>query len=287
MRLLSVTLAAVVSLAATTAPTADLGGQEAGTSTKPGSPAVFRGRVLRADGSPISAADVWLIAIDKHVATDTAGAFRIDGLPAGMQLVQVRRVGFAVVHDTIQLSADHDNIRTYALAPQSTTLDTVKTVAGQVKYLSPQLRAFEERRLSKQGGYFISDSVFRQNESSTLGSLLESRVPGLSVVRGTTLVSGRKHCRGLLFIVDPSARIKSKCKETGVSDCYVTIYLDGTLYYTAKMADEGIAPPDVSRTFNVTNFAGAEFYADGAASPAGMHSNDDGCGSLWLWTRER
>jgi hypothetical protein len=265
----------------------DLAARGVPSPATPGSPAVFRGRVLRADGGPIFDADVWLIVIDKHVATDSAGAFRIDGLPAGKQLVQVRHVGFAVERDTIELSADHDNIRTYALAPQSTTLDTVKTVAGQASYLSPRLRAFEERWLSKQGGYFVSDSVFRRNESSTLGNLLESRVPGLNVVNGKTLVSGRKHCRGLLFIDDPSAKVKSRCKETGISDCYVTIYLDGTLYYTAKMADQGVAPPDVSRAFNVTNFAGAEFYADGAASPAGMHSNDDGCGSLWLWTRER
>ena len=59
------------------------------------------------------------------------------------------------------------------------------------------------------------------------------------------------------------------------------------MYYTAKMADQGIAPPDISHAFNIPNLAGAEFYADGAASPTGMHSSDDGCGSLWLWTRER
>jgi hypothetical protein len=287
VRLSSLAVVALVLHTAAIPAGSDLAAQGAASPATPGSPAVFRGRVLRADGGPIFDADVWLIVIDKHVATDSAGAFRIDGLPAGKQLVQVRHVGFAVERDTIELSADHDNIRTYALAPQSTTLDTVKTVAGQASYLSPRLRAFEERRLSKQGGYFISDSVFRRNESSTLGNLLESRVPGLNVVNGKTLVSGRKHCRGLLFIDDPSAKVKSRCKETGISDCYVTIYLDGTLYYTAKMADQGVAPPDVSRAFNVTNFAGAEFYADGAASPAGMHSNDDGCGSLWLWTRER
>jgi hypothetical protein len=192
-----------------------------------------------------------------------------------------------VARDTVQLSAEHENVRTYALTEQSATLDTVRTVAGQTKYLAPQLRGFEERRLSRQGGYFISDSVFRRNESSTLGDLLQSRIPGLNVVNGTTLVSGRKHCRGLLFIVDPGAKTPSKCKDTGIPDCYVTIYLDGTLYYTAKMADQGVQPPDITRAFNVSNLTGAEFYADGGAAPAGMHSNDDDCGSLWLWTRER
>ncbi len=261
--------------------------QQADPSSDKNASAVLRGRVLDSSGSPLADADVWLIAVDKHVSTDSSGAFHLSGLPTGKQLVQVRRVGFAVERDTILLSVDHDNVRTYALASQSTSLDTVRSVSARTKYLSPRLQGFEERRLSGQGGYFVADSVFRQNESSTLGDLLESRVPGLNVVRGTTLVSGRKHCRGLLFVDDPGAKVKSKCKTTGISDCYVTIYLDGTMYYTAKMADQGIAPPDISHAFNIPNLAGAEFYADGAASPTGMHSSDDGCGSLWLWTRER
>src|SRR6185437_14168676 len=139
VRLSSLAVVALVLHVAASPAASDLVAQGAAS---PGSSAVFRGRVLGTGGAPIFDADVWLIAIDKHVATDSAGAFRIGGLPAGKQLVQVRHVGFAVAHDTIQLSAEHDNIRTYALEPQSTTLDTVKTVAGQANYLSPRLRAF-------------------------------------------------------------------------------------------------------------------------------------------------
>lgn len=109
-------------------------------------PAIFRGRVLTSRGTPIADADVWLIVADKHVVTDSSGAFRVGGLPAGKELVQVRHVGFAVARDTVQLSAEHENVRTYALTEQSATLDTVRTVAGQTKYLAPQLRGFEERR---------------------------------------------------------------------------------------------------------------------------------------------
>ena len=92
----------------------------------------------------------------------------------------------------------------------------------------------------------------------------------------------------LIGTVHPGAGGKpSTCHATGIQDCYVAIYVDGTLYYRAQMADDGIPPPDLSHAFNVSDFTGAEFYAGGAAVPAGMHSDDDGCGSLWLWTRER
>jgi hypothetical protein len=38
---------------------------------------------------------------------------------------------------------------------------------------------------------------------------------------------------------------------------------------------------------NVSDFAGIEFYADNATAPSGMNSDDEGCGSVWLWTREK
>jgi hypothetical protein len=102
---------------------------------------------------------------------------------------------------------------------------------------------------------------------------------------GQVLVSARKQCQGLAF------ERSGKCKA-GIPDCYVTIYVDGALYYTPPPPVPGGGqqpppPPDVSRTLSPSQFAGAEFYADGASAPAGMHSNDQGCGTLWLWTRER
>jgi carboxypeptidase family protein len=245
--------------------------------------AVFRGRVIHvADGSPVDGADVWLVSLDKHALTDSTGAFRFDGLPAARELVQVRHVGLAIQRDTIVLASEHENVRTYGLSIQSATLDTVRTVAGAHKYVSPRLQQFEERRLSGQGGHFISDSTLRNNENRTLANLVDSRVPGAMlkpmVVPGKgyimALVSTRKSCAGLA-ILHPQCSAPS---------CYVAIYLDGVLRFSSKL---GLDPPDLSHDYNISDLAGVEYYAGGAASPAGMHSDDDGCGSLWLWTRER
>ncbi|MFI5227768.1 MAG: carboxypeptidase regulatory-like domain-containing protein [Gemmatimonadales bacterium] len=263
--------------------------QAAAQSAHADSGAVLRGRVVRqADGSPVAGAEILLVPADQHATTDSTGAYRFVGLRAGIALVQVRHVGFDVQRDTVNLSVDHENVRTYALAPQSEKLDTVRTVAAGQKYLSTRLRAFEERRLSQQGGYFISDSVFRRSESSTLANLIESRVPGVTLLQvqsSQVLVSTKKQCSGLTFLHSDT------CKK-GSPDCFVTIYLDGVLYYTPPPPQPGGGgtgppPPDLSHALNPSEFAGAEFYADGASAPAGMHSNDQGCGSLWLWTRER
>ena len=263
------------------APVAAVGAQQPAVQDHAPGSALLRGRVTRPDGTPIAGADVWLISADKHATSDSAGAYRITDLPAGMMLIEVRHIGFGTERDTTNLSVEHENVRSYALVEQAPTLDTVRTVSRQQAYRAPQLRAFEERRLAGQGGYFISDSTFRHNESSTLGNLLVGRLPGVNLQKGTTLVSSTKQCRGLLFIRSG----KNGCKDTGISDCYVTIYLDGNMYFSAKMADNAVQPPNLARDFSVTSLAGAEFYPDGATAPAGMHSNDDGCGSLWLWSR--
>jgi hypothetical protein len=243
------------------------------------SAARFSGRVVRStDGSPITGVDVWITAVDRHVLTDSTGAFRFAGLAQGLQLVQLRHVGYEARRDTVTLFLDREITRVYTLDATAASLDTVHTIAGQQKYFSPLLRGFEARRLSGQGGRFVSDSEFRRNETSSLPNLLSSRMPGMMVRRGI-LLSSRRACRG------PQLSSKGACQSQ--PNCYVSIYLDGAMLYSARMADAGAPPPDLSKTVPITTLAGAEFYAGGVLPPAGMHSDDEGCGTLWLWTRER
>ena len=171
-----------------------------------------------------------------------------------------------------------------ATAPSIQRLDAVRSVANESKYVSPMLRGFEERRLSAHGGRFITDSVLRANENTVLANVISGRVPGVSLTTGSGgarwLVSTRKPCRGLAFRV---------CT---VPDCYVEIHVDGVLIYYPEMTtrdpkNPGFQPPDLSK-MGVTDLAGVEFYADAASMPIDMHSStDQGCGSLWLWTREK
>jgi hypothetical protein len=164
---------------------------------------------------------------------------------------------------------------------QAATLDTVHTIAQQQRYLSPALRAFEDRRLSGNGGHFISDRVLRRNENSTLANVIRGRIPGVTF-SGPFLVSSRKQCNGPAFA--------GACRAP---NCYVAIFVDGVLEFRSQMAAEirdqtqlRATIPDLAH-LNVSDYAGVEFYADAASAPIGMHSDDDGCGSLYLWTREK
>lgn len=243
--------------------------------------AVLRGRVARRDGESVPAADVWLVTLDAHVSADSNGAFTVIGIPPGTQLVQVRRVGYTAARQTVVLRAGEDTTATFVLTELATTLDTVHTTAPQHHYLSPAVRAFEERRTSGMGGHFISDSVLRANESRSLANIVASRLPGATVVPGlrgsSVLISTRKQCRGLTMHM---------CTTP---NCYVTVFLDGVEIFYPAMMDESPPqpPPDLAR-FPVSDLAGVEFYASSAAAPVGMQSTrSEGCGTLWLWTREK
>jgi hypothetical protein len=243
--------------------------------------AAFTGRVLRtSDRTGIAGAEVSFPSLGMSTSTDSTGAFRFPSLPVGLQAVRIRHLGSDLWRDTVTIGPAGTVVtRTYTLSDSPAALDTVRAIAGKVSYRSPALRAFEDRRLSHAGGYFVSDSVFRQNENTTMANIIQPRMPGISwgYFNGhKVLISGRKPCRGLAF---------RSCNTK--QDCFVAIYVDGTLYYNAKMADEQIPFPDMEKDFNPANFAGAEYYAGGASMPMGMHPDDDGCGSLWLWTRER
>jgi hypothetical protein len=241
------------------------------------------GWVVRArDGAPIAGADVWLISSQQRVATDSSGSFRVAGLVAGPQLLQIRHLGYEVRRDTVTVRAGGDSVVRFVLREQSAQLDTVRTIAPEQKYVSPMLRGFEERRLSGEGGRFISDSVLRRNENAQLTSLITSRIPGLMIGAARMLVSSRKQCKGPVLYHSGD----SKCQSGGAPDCYVSVFIDGVLFYSARMAEQGAKPIDLNHE-SISNFAGVEFYADNGTAPAGMHSDDEGCGSLWLWTRER
>jgi hypothetical protein len=245
--------------------------------------ATFHGVVVRApDSAPIPGAEVWLVSSEQRAQTDSVGGFRFTGLTPGAQLLQIRHLGYDVRRDTVTVVIGDDHVHRFMLTAQAERLDTVRTIAGQQKYLSPMLHAFEERRLSKSGGHFISDSTFRANENSTLGNLLQSRMPGMMFQyfsEHRLAVSTHKACSGAVLLHACSSK----------PDCFVAIYIDGQLFFNAKLASKmpPSAWPDMDQTFSVTTLTGAEYYASSATAPSGMQVDDDGCGSLWLWTRER
>jgi hypothetical protein len=234
-------------------------------------------------GSELAGADVKLSGLVPHVLTDARGVFRVNGLPAGRYAITIRHLGFRTWHDTIDIDAGKRIERDFVMIAQPPELDSVRVVAQGKKWLSPNLQAFEERRLSGQGGHFITDSLLRRNDDRRMGGFIAAYMPGIALVNKSGneyLASTRKCGSGGQLLTCGSG-----------FTCWVTVYLDGVRIYDATMETYGRGAgasirPDFGR-MTARDYAAVEFYAGGATIPAQYNATGSDCGVLLLWTRER
>jgi hypothetical protein len=227
-------------------------------------PAALSGRVTR-NGSPVAGAEVWVVFADTMVKTDSLGRYRAAGLNAGHEIVQVRRIGFAVKRDSVTLKARQETQYDFAL--DGVELDTVRTIGKGRSYDAPRLQDFERRRLSGMGGHFISEDHLRESDNVQFANVIRSFIPG-----------ARIELRG------GQAYLKSRTAATiGQPDCFSSVFLDGVLIYDGPGAGKD-APIDLNQ-FLTSSISGVEFYRGSAGLPLQFRSARPDCGTLLLWTR--
>ncbi|HEY6218461.1 MAG TPA: carboxypeptidase regulatory-like domain-containing protein [Gemmatimonadaceae bacterium] len=193
--------------------------------------------------------------------TDSTGTYRLDGLKIGTYTVVVRSVGYQPIIAEVAIEVPDATLQNFMVEPLAQPLDTVHSKDRKVDYISPKLRAFEERR--REGfGHFLSEAQLRQMDSRQMSEVI-SRFPGLTVGRNqmkSVAISTRKNCS-------------------------VAVYLDGIeTKDPPTRPNQKPQPPNLNQ-FSIDLLAGIEFYAGEAAAPMGFGQN--GCGMLLLWTRER
>ena len=195
-------------------------------------------------------------------------------------MVTVRHLGFKPLSDTIELTAGATTERAYVLAVSVAQLDSVRIVERERKYISPGLNAFEERR--KAGfGHFLPDSVLREYDNDQLSSIVR-RFPGMNLVPYRTgMYAGSHRGNGSTHAVnvDPNDRKSPK-------GCWATVYQDGVLIYSIIQGSRGAQAPDFN-SFAVNVLGGIEFYQGSGTVPSQYAATEYGCGTVFLWTRER
>jgi hypothetical protein len=223
---------------------------------------VVAGRV-RADsarGPAIDGAEVSILPGLILTRTDSAGAFRASLPDTGLYLLTVRAIGYRPIETTIAVADKGGASIDVVMHRFVMELPAVEVKGARRDYISPSLRAFEDRR--REGlGRFIPETTLRTMEHRQLADVLSSQVAGLQVIhRGS----------------------KSYAGSTRRNGCFATLYLDGVLIYRGKNSMG--SPPDLA-DYQVSMLAGVEYYAGVATAPQGYPH--DGCGLLLLWTRER
>lgn len=242
----------------------------------------FSGTVRDGDsGPPINGAEVVISGLDSVRTAAADGQFVFAQLPPGHYAVLVRRFGFIPIADSVAVLPRGRARRMYQLSAAPLALDTVRSAADSVRYISPALRAFEARRRSGDGGYFIGEAQLRSLDNENLANAMRSRVPGINWIQYGMMTFAASQRGNSGIGAHPRALPYDAASPRG---CWVSVFIDGVRIYDPG---GGGAAPDFG-LLAVNQFAGAEFYAGAASVPLQFRSMSHGdCGVLLLWTRER
>jgi hypothetical protein len=225
------------------------------------------GAVRGPDQKPIPDAQVALFGFPVSVRTNSDGIYRLTGVPAGSQTLEVRAVGFAPQRLTVELATGQRRTLDVAAIRSAQTLASVNIV-GQGSHFD--VTGFESRRKTGIGHFIGPEEIERRHVFDT--SQLLWGVTGSRVVWDGS--------DNVVMFTRPSG---SGVGGGAFNDlCNPAIFIDGFAAY--DMND--VRPYDVRAI---------EIYTDRGAAPAMYRASslkdsgrpDRHCAVILVWTKPR
>jgi hypothetical protein len=243
-----------------------------------------------ASGEPVPGVQVRDSVTGAAAITTSGGTVNLQFSTSGTRVLALRKPGYAPQSLTVAISATDSTPITVVLKhiaelPAVVTRDSIR------RYVSPGLRAFDERRRNHSAGYFVGDSILRKDENRSLASLLQAHAAGAAIKQGRG---------GTSFLVKAPS-----CSNGGPPDVYLDgapiAHLPDPRYQGERVSDpttfkvlkssqqtqDGSADPIDLSQFRVSDLAGVEFYPRTETVPVQYSRSTSACGVLLLWTRER
>jgi hypothetical protein len=234
--------------------------------------AVLSGLVLTdVNGRPVADAEVALPSLRQNVFTDSAGRFRISGIPEGTHVVAVRRVGFKPSDVPISF-APNQRIERSLLLSSVQTLDTVQVEARSA------IASFDENR--KRGlGKFITRAELEKQEGRQMAEVL-AQLPGVEIHYTNRIAAVTSSRRGRVTYrqVDPE---NPRSTMQVRAFCYPQVYLDHSLVYRGEPTE----PPFDINSLLPSNIEAVEFYGSTAQAPSRYSTGVATCGVLVIHLR--
>jgi hypothetical protein len=221
------------------------------------------------------------------VITDSAGRFRLSGLPSGEHVVLMRALGFENDSAVVDIDGNEVSMRDFVLRRQVVSLPEQRVTASEIKRAG-KMAGFLEREKFGVGHFVNRDALAKEEGRMQTGDIL-ARVPGLSVRRGqskawiassraTNAAGGCAFCRPAVSDLDPAD------KAAGARPaCYMDVYLDGILIYDDTRRPR--LPLFNVNSIELSEIEGIEVYTSAAQIPAQYNRTSSGCGVLVIWTR--
>jgi hypothetical protein len=210
-------------------------------------------------GLPVEGAEVTDVFSHTTAVTTKTGTVSLAFLPEGGSMLRVQKIGFKPTTQVVVISPADTVAVTVLLEATVQALPTVVTKDSAPVFLSPGMRAFEDRR--KMGlGRFITEAELRKNDSRSLTNVVRQSGATVSCTRYPPI-----KC----FVVNP---------RSGGSGCSLDVYLDGTLVI------DDFRDLEQMRT---DQMGAVEIYASTATVPVEYNKTGKGCGVMLLWSRVR
>ncbi len=218
--------------------------------------AMLSGSVTSAEGKPLEGAMVLLLGTQLSARSDASGVFRLTGLPAGTQSVEIREIGFSPKRFAVDLSPRRASTLAATLDERTNVLKTMEITAKR----GSQIEGFDQRKRSGLGFYMDLDQI--QKSGAISSTDLFRQVPGLTVAWD-----------GEGYSVQVNRNV------TGAS-CPVQYYIDGSPFLS--MGD------DLDQVVRPEEIAAIEVYKSSAETPGQFQGADGGpCGTIVIWTKRR
>lgn len=229
-------------------------------------------RVVDAASVPVVAAEVILRGEKRQTfsaRSDSTGQAFIGGVPPGLWVITVRRVGLKSVTGSIRV-ATGQNVYSVQIDEAALTLVGMRVVGDRT--YSARLDDFERRRLAG-----MPSAVVSQEQIDRLGPVQLSRMlRGMSGLRigdssGTTVAISTRGYK-------PSRPLRGG-GPFALVQCVMRISVDGIILPALSNIDQ-IVPKDVH---------GIEVYYGPARMPPELEGlrTDNWCGLIAIWTRDR
>ncbi|WP_331051036.1 carboxypeptidase regulatory-like domain-containing protein [Gemmatimonas sp.] len=229
-----------------------------------GTPMVGRVVDIRND-RPIAGAQVILERFKVTSLSDSAGAFRVAGVPAGTHEVIVRAIGYEPLVVMMAFMASDTLRPEFLLNNAAQMLNVVKIDTTTGGLLSLRMQEFEDRR--KIGlGRFLDASFFARYFGLDIISILNGRFANISATSGPHGLSIR------------NAR--------GGRSCPAQIVLNGQMMGT--VVDRGLIQPESVIGFEFHNSASTPAQYGGTAIGGAIYGSGfsgASCGTAIFWTR--
>jgi len=229
---------------------------------------------------PLAGVSVVLGDAAQTATSDSAGRYRIAGIPSGDHVLTARRIGFGSASARITVVAGTEaTVDVQLLASTAVQLEEVRVTADAPR--SGKLAGMEHRRSIHAGGTFITEAELDSAAGRSFPSVIARKLSGAQITMnprtgGALLGSGRgRTSQRVLPPADPS-------DPRSPRGCWAQVFLDGVRIYSIKY--DALAVPDL-RDFRPETLAAVEYYAGEAQTPSEFAGEGAVCGTIVIWTK--